>query len=698
MDNVLQESLEKVRQLCEKGFIDDALPVLDRLMEICPGAADDLLYEKAVIEFQCGRAKDALFDFLRHYANTQSEEVLSIIMSYSQVSENELKQRFDRNRDLLKDYPYIFGEIPHDYTVKIIWKDEESAVIYDPIENHFHIFRYPTEDSNSYLEKSVLLVNVLSHNMIGWYIKACRESWSVAGRVVPVYVYYKKCCMEALLQCVELEDLLAYKKLVFFMDKESFSTFFRGEMVWFPEFIIGDDDDDDKSWLNDKLIEQAGCKKRESDRLLKELLEYYTNNGNAILERIRAKTPRILIYTSLFTTALQYHAMFCQKNLEELGIEACVVKEKNVISRIQVYDDCKSLWEFKPDIILQLDHFRFESPFQIKNLVYISWIQDYLEYNMTKENFKKLTARDVLMVQFYHEEIKDRLKGRYYIDAPAPADETIYKPYALTDEEREKYGCDICMVCHASDVDGVTNRIINALKAQGVIDAKDVFTQLSQAFFKAVYEGETFHNSLKIRNFIDNALDGKGGLWASDEVRDFLTSEMIVGLNQPVYRQVLADWLIEAGYDNIKLWGNGWLKSPKYTKYAMGPAQNGEVLAKINQAAKIVLGNNVNVTGATRVWETMLSGGLYFCNYVPPEDDGVDIRNLLKEDEFIMFHNKQELLEFVQYYLNHDKERQDMIRRGRNAILERLTYKILMQRVLDETPQILEKQGAWNDV
>ena len=123
MDNVLQESLEKVRQLCEKGFIDDALPVLDRLMEICPGAADDLLYEKAVIEFQCGKAKDALFDFINLYSKTQSDEVLSIILSYGKVSEKELSERFIRNKNLLKDYPYVYGEIPSESEAMIRWKD-----------------------------------------------------------------------------------------------------------------------------------------------------------------------------------------------------------------------------------------------------------------------------------------------------------------------------------------------------------------------------------------------------------------------------------------------------------------------------------------------------------------------------------------------------------------------------------------------
>lgn len=696
MDNVLQESLEKVKQLCEKGFIDDALPVLDRLMEICPGAADDLLYEKAVIEFQCGRAKDALFDFLKHYSNTQSDEVLSIILSYGKVSEKELSERFIRNKSLLKDYPYVYGEVPSESEAKILWRDEECAVIYDTLERRIHTFVYPSEDSNSYSEDSVILVNVLAHYMTGWYAKACAESWSVAGRVIPVYVYYRRCCFDALLQCIDLEDLLALKKLVFIIGKESLSAFFQGDMVWFPSHAIGDSDDGDTSIVKEELIKQAAYKDHQRDQLFLELSEYYENNGEEIIERIREKKPRVMIMTSLFTTALQYHCDFCSKNLEKLGIETVVIKEERLIDQLRYDYIFKRMSEFKPDVVFQLDHFRFESPFQIKNLVYISWIQDYLEYNMTEENFKKLTNKDVLMIQTQAKEILDLVKERDYIDAPAPADETVYKPYELSPEEREIFECDICMVCHASDLEAPTKELIRLFKRRGHDDAETVISGLTQDYYLRVYNDEgMFFNRDEFKSFIKNYLKNRSKEWHDEAVENILAVEMYHRIGGPAFRQAIADWLIEAGYTNMHLWGNGWMNNSKYKEYAKGPAENGEVLSKINQAAKIVIGNNPALTGATRLYETMLSGGLYLCNYVPPENDICDMRKIYKEDEYVMFHNKQELLDQVQYYLTHEDERQEMIRRGREATIERMTYKQLMKKMLDEVPRILERQGAF---
>lgn len=697
MDRIIEDSLEQVRQLCKKGLIDQALPVLDKLALICPGVADDLLYEKAVLEFDNGRVKDALVDFITCYEHTGSEAVFSVIMSFSQSEREEFKERYAHNVEVLKEYPYVYGSLESRPSAKLLWKDDESIIFYNPEDDSFSSYAYPESDTNKYMEVYVILINVVSGMRIAWYLDACKEGWSVNGRKLPVYLYYKKSSMDILLQCVDLEPLLPKEKLVFLIGQESMESFFVNEAVNYPYYAVGDNNDHEKELVTDKLKELHREMLNESNRLHVLNCKYYHQNAELIEKHILSKKPRVLIITSLFTTALQYHAAFCAKNLRELGLESLVIKEKGKINSLRFLEYEKAIHDFKPDLIFELDHFRFESGafMDFKELYWVSWIQDFLPYNMTADHFSQLTNRDILMVQYYHEEIKKRLEGRYYIDAPAPADDTIYKPYDLTEEEKEKYSCDICMVCHASDVDGIANDIINGLIAKGVSDAREEGARILQVFFDSVYEGEIYSNSKEIRSFLDENLDGLDGQWNTNELRDWMASEMIVRYNQPVYRQVLADWLIEAGYDNIKLWGNGWLNSPKYTSYAMGPAENGEVLAKINQAAKIVLGNNILISGAARTWETMLSGGFYLCNYVSPEDDGTDIRRALREGvDFIMFHDRQELLDYVDFYLNNEDKRQEMIRRGREAALEKMTYKKLMRRMLDEIPLILEKQGA----
>ena len=126
----------------------------------------------------------------------------------------------------------------------------------------------------------------------------------------------------------------------------------------------------------------------------------------------------------------------------------------------------------------------------------------------------------------------------------------------------------------------------------------------------------------------------------------------------------------------------------------MGPAENGETLSKIYQASKIVVGNNFHASASARAWESMMSGAFYMSNYIPPERDAVDIRMIMKEDEeLVIFHGKEDFLNKVEYYLTHEEERIRMAEIGQKAALERMTYDILMKRVVEGLPERLRMLG-----
>ena len=78
-------------------------------------------------------------------------------------------------------------------------------------------------------------------------------------------------------------------------------------------------------------------------------------------------------------------------------------------------------------------------------------------------------------------------------------------------------------------------------------------------------------------------------------------------------------------------------------------------------------------------------------NYIPEEEDITDIRKIIDVGkDVVMFYNKEDLIEKLHYYLNHEEERKEMIARGRKAALEHMTYDMLMKRVLKEVAERLE--------
>ena len=104
--------------------------------------------------------------------------------------------------------------------------------------------------------------------------------------------------------------------------------------------------------------------------------------------------------------------------------------------------------------------------------------------------------------------------------------------------------------------------------------------------------GQLIYQESEFTGFIRRAMLQHFNYACEDSILELLATDMYLYFNQRVYRQALVDWIIEAGFTNLKLWGQGWQESTKYKKYAMGVAPNGETLSKIYQASKIVVGNN----------------------------------------------------------------------------------------------------------
>ena len=309
---------------------------------------------------------------------------------------------------------------------------------------------------------------------------------------------------------------------------------------------------------------------------------------------------------------------------------------------------------------------------------------------MNKSTPAKLSNRDFVMNHFttWRKFRNIGYDEKLLIDAPVPANAYIYKPYQLSEQELEQYSCDICLVCHASDAEQHVDEIVSKFPKSLSESIRAVY----EGYRDYVYEtGELFYEEGMFAEYINGAMQQHFSITFNPKTLSFLVNDMYQWYNQRVFRQVLVDWIIDAGFTNLKLWGNGWKSSIKYHKYAMGPATNGETLSKIYQASKIVIGNNTQTTSAARAWETMLSGGFYMSNYIPPESDVTDIRKIIEVgQDVVMFYGKEDLIQKIRYYLTEEEERTKMAERGRKAALEKMTFDILMERVINEVGTRLE--------
>lgn len=137
------------------------------------------------------------------------------------------------------------------------------------------------------------------------------------------------------------------------------------------------------------------------------------------------------------------------------------------------------------------------------------------------------------------------------------------------------------------------------------------------------------------------------------------------------YNQCVIDWLLERDY-NIKLYGSGWKENTQYAKYAFGEIPDGSAeLRKAYNYSKINISTNINMGIHRRVFEAMENGCLYFQAEAHPEWMCSDWRHYFEDGkEMIVYHNKEELYQKVDYYLSHENERKKVIWAAKERLKE----------------------------
>lgn len=110
------------------------------------------------------------------------------------------------------------------------------------------------------------------------------------------------------------------------------------------------------------------------------------------------------------------------------------------------------------------------------------------------------------------------------------------------------------------------------------------------------------------------------------------------------------------------------------------PVKPGKDAAVVYAGSKINLNLSLKgIEGGTpqRVMDVMGAGGFVMTNYCE------ETAELFEENkEIVMFKTPEELLEKVEYYLQHDKEREQIARAGHDKVLDHYTYEKKLEKLL----------------
>ncbi|MCM8524881.1 MAG: hypothetical protein NE327_00060 [Lentisphaeraceae bacterium] len=324
----------------------------------------------------------------------------------------------------------------------------------------------------------------------------------------------------------------------------------------------------------------------------------------------------MLIPSHASSTVVQYSVRDTAVMFEKEGWEVRIMHMKTDLSRWRIN---KNINDFKPDIYLQVNHLRTEDThFYPPDMMYITWVQDTVSYINNSENAQtwnehvnsKKKRRDLIIgyvgqVKEYGYQ-EDRLS-----ECPMIVNQDIFKERELTPEEKAKYECDICFASNRSKETSLIVKEDLAPKLEKYGFTEDILMSIHDHLWEYYRDEKTCVGYVQLEDKIIElpavcALIEK--LTKKDD-HDFVIQRIYWELNDVIYRHIVLEWIDEMGDKKLHLYGRGWEKHPRFSKYARGIVQHGEELALAYQCAKHCLHLNSLECNHQRLTEILEAKG-----------------------------------------------------------------------------------------
>lgn len=321
------------------------------------------------------------------------------------------------------------------------------------------------------------------------------------------------------------------------------------------------------------------------------------------------RQPRALLLTTRFSTVLQYSTRDTADALRRLGWDARVLIETSPNQRLFAAAMRQSLADFKPDLVLQLDHLRYEHQDLFPpNLPFICWIQDHLPNLRTRQASESITNLDFVLT-----------------DAPSMYVNTFGYPEGqcislskLTPEVKpmffsnNEFNNEMVFVSNASHVsEGIVRERLDRFDGTS---AGRKLLQTSASRLMAIYaDGGAVANYYDVLALMRQVRRESGGVITSGEF-DAIAAWISHPLNDSLYRQQALRWAADVAEDaglKLALYGSGWENHPDFADFACGPVAYGAELARLTRRSRINLQIVPYLCLHQRLLDGLMAGGFF---------------------------------------------------------------------------------------
>lgn len=351
----------------------------------------------------------------------------------------------------------------------------------------------------------------------------------------------------------------------------------------------------------------------------------------------------------------------CKEALENIGYDVKVISYNNNKERLKM-----SIFENCPSYVMTINFIPLISEIcNEMNKKYISWCVDTPQYTV----YQKEALNDINYIFMYDEAVVRELKKKglnkiYYM--PIAANVKRLDNIILNEKDRELYKTDISFIGNLTESEYSKN-IKNKLTSQ----TSNLINKLIQ---KQHNDINHFHLKEDCTQEIVNKITNETSYYITGN--DFLSEKkklaFLLGREQSFQERIKCINQINEAFNDkdVKVYGNELWNC--YINNYYGQADYYEVMPKIMKLSKI----NLNITRTfveaglpMRIFDVLGVGGFLLTNY----KKGLEYKFKIGAD-FIVYRDLQDIIDIIEYYLLHDKERIEIANNGYETIKKYHTY------------------------
>ena len=305
--------------------------------------------------------------------------------------------------------------------------------------------------------------------------------------------------------------------------------------------------------------------------------------GTALSGRA-GRRPRVLLLTTRLSTVLQYSTRDAEDAFRRLGCETALVIEPSPFHAITRLAIRRTLAEFKPDMVLQIDHHRFEhGDLFPPNLPFVNWIQDVLPHLTTPAAGRQLGAFDFVLAPSLQ---------RWVNEFAYPAAQCLeFRKLTRVPSRPTSWASDDRRVVYVSNWSQAPDGIKAELVRETTGEIARVVGECCDRMVAVYTAGGALPTAGHVRRVVQDVARDLG-LRGTPDLITQTTTRLFDRLNNLLFRQQGLAWAAEACRQTgltLEIYGRGWDNQAAFAPYARGVIDYGEPLERLTRSAAVNL-------------------------------------------------------------------------------------------------------------